>query len=124
MYKIRHKFLRLPHVNRSQDSPSQLFTPVSLRAPCPSSIRCQPPCFSSRQNFYYILNLIDLISWYINAGIFEPAWDRDEQKLVWNECSTTVIHLLSIIKTVGEVQELPERIYSSEHGFSLYFPLA
>ena len=56
--------------------------------------------------------------WYINAGIYEPAWDHDEQKLVWNECSTTILYLPSVIKSVEEAQELLERSYESEHGSS------
>ena len=74
----------------------------------------------SWQSSSYIQHLMEMNPWYINAGIYEPAWDHDEQKLVWNECSTTIIYLPSVIKTVEEAQELLECSYESEHGSSTY----
>ena len=56
--------------------------------------------------------------WYINPDIYEPAWDRDAQKLVWSEHPTTALYLPSFIKTTEEVQELLESSYASEHGSS------
>jgi hypothetical protein len=56
--------------------------------------------------------------WYIYPDIYEPTWDPDDQKLVWNESSATLIYLPSFITTAEEVQELLEHSYTSEHGSS------
>jgi hypothetical protein len=61
---------------------------------------------------------MELTPWYIYSQIYEPCWDSDTQKIVWEEGSTTVIYLPSSIKTAEEAQELLERSYESEHGSS------
>ena len=57
---------------------------------------------------------MELTPWYIYQDIYEPHWDSDTQKIVWEEGSTTVIYLSSFIKTAKEAQELLERSYTSE----------
>ena len=61
---------------------------------------------------------MELNPWAIYPDLYEPAWDRDAQKLVWNESFATIIYLPSYIKTAEEVQELLESSYASEHGSS------
>ena len=57
---------------------------------------------------------MEMNPWRMKSEIYEPAWDRDAQKLVWNESSAIVIYLPSSIKTVREAQELLDRSYATE----------
>jgi hypothetical protein len=52
--------------------------------------------------------------WCIHSDLYEPSWDPNDQKLVWNESSPTILYLPSFIKTVEEAQELIESSYASE----------
>ena len=57
---------------------------------------------------------MELTPWYIYQDIYEPHWDCDTQKIVWEEGSTTVIYLPSLVETAKEAKELLERSYTSE----------
>lgn len=57
---------------------------------------------------------MELTPWYIYQEIYEPHWDSDTQKIIWEEGSTTVIYLPSLVKTAKEAKEFLERSYTSE----------
>lgn len=65
-------------------------------------------------DIHLLLIFMELNPWVIHSDLYEPAWDRDAQKLVWNESFGTILYLPSFIRTISEAEGLLEHSYRRE----------